>query len=91
MTLTLEEARHEANASRKAGLLYVRGYRARWAAEAAVEISAPGGARFTVDTKGRSCTCRGFREHGFCSHLMGYVKLLWEQSEEEIEREEAHV
>ena len=78
--MTLEEARHEANASHKATCLFARGYRANQVSPEEVEIIAPGGAQFLVNTQAQRCTCQGFRENGFCSHVMGYAKLIWEQA-----------
>jgi len=78
--MTLEAARHAANASRKAGFLFARGYRAERVTPEAVTIRTPAGGAVTVRQADRSCTCTGWKENGFCSHVMGYAKLIWDQA-----------
>jgi hypothetical protein len=82
-TLTINQARHQANIAAKAARLVSEGYTIAPMTESACMyiVTPPASARRTdrngfpmppyiTDTRDSSCTCVGYQQNGLCSHAM---------------------
>lgn len=80
--MSLDEARLLANLNHRAQRLFTDSYRGRWLDDHLLEVTAPSGQTYEIDTIATSCSCPFFTRHQGrygCKHILGYQKLLTDQ------------
>jgi hypothetical protein len=83
--MKFDEARFAANVNHRAKRLFADGYSIRDAREReeAVYVTNEEGTVYRVETLFETCSCPCYANHALCKHLLGWERLLAEQTAQE--------